>query len=85
MKGLRRVAAIVLRHFYLLRGSPARLLPLFAWVAVDILLWGFITRYLNTVTTSGLNFVPTLLGAVLLWDFFTRIMHGVAAAFFVDV
>jgi len=85
MKGLRRVGAVVLRHFYLLRGSPARLLPLFAWVAVDILLWGFITRYLNTVTTSGLNFVPTLLGAVLLWDFFTRVMHGVAAAFFEDV
>ncbi|HTS17675.1 MAG TPA: ABC transporter permease [Verrucomicrobiae bacterium] len=85
MKGLRRIAAIVLRHFYLLRGSPARLLPLFAWVAVDILLWGFITRYLNSVTKSGLNFVPSLLGAVLLWDFFTRVMHGVAAAFFEDV
>ena len=50
MKSFRRIAAIVLRHFYLLRGSPARLLPLFAWVAVDILLWGFITRYLNTVS-----------------------------------
>ena len=85
MKSFRRIAAIVLRHFYLLRGSPARLLPLFAWVAVDILLWGFITRYLNTVTKSGLNFVPTLLGAVLLWDFFTRVMHGVAAVFFEDV
>jgi ABC-2 type transport system permease protein len=79
------IAAIVLRYFYLLRGSPARLLPLFAWVAVDILLWGFITRYLNTVTTSGMNFVPSLLGAVLLWDFFTRVMHGVATAFFEDV
>ena len=85
MKHFRPIAAIVLRYFYLLRGSPARLLPLFAWVAVDILLWGFITRYLNTVTSSGMNFVPTLLGAVLLWDFFTRIMHGVAMSFFEDV
>ena len=85
MKNYRRIAAIVLRHFYLLRGSPARLLPLFAWVAVDILLWGFITRYLNSVTGSALNFISMLLGAVLLWDFFTRVMHGVAAAFFEDV
>ena len=85
MKSFRPIGAIVLRHFYLLRGSPARLLPLFAWVAVDILLWGFITRYLNSVTKSGLNFVPTLLGAVLLWDFFTRVMHGVSSAFFEDV
>ncbi len=80
-----RSAAIVLRHYYLVRGSPARLLPLFAWVAVDIVLWGFITRYLNSVTASGIDFVPILLGAVLLWDFFTRVMQGVTMAFFEDV
>jgi ABC-2 type transport system permease protein len=81
----RRTAAVVLRYFYLLRGSPARFLPLFVWVAIDILLWGFITRYLNTVASPGFNFVPALLGAVLLWDFFSRVMHGVATAFFEDV
>jgi len=64
--GLSRTAAIVLRQFYLLRGSPARVVPLFAWVAIDIILWGFITRYLNSVAASGFNFIPTLLGAVLL-------------------
>ena len=36
-------------------------------------------------TPSGLNFVPTLLGAVLLWDFFTRVMHGVTTTFLEDV
>lgn len=80
-----RIAAILLRQFYLIRGSPARLLPLFVWAAVDIILWGFITRYLNTVTSTGQNFVPTLLGAVLFWDFFTRVMHGVATTFLEDV
>ncbi len=85
MPRLRRVAAIVLRQFYLLRGSPARALPLFAWVAVDIVLWGFITRYLNAVARAGFDFVPALLGAVLLWDFFTRVMQGVTMAFLEDV
>ena len=80
-----RIAAIVLRHFYLLRGSPARVLPLFAWVAIDIVLWGFITRYLNSVAAPGFNFVPSLLGAVLLWDFLVRVMMGVTTAFFEDV
>jgi ABC-2 type transport system permease protein len=82
---LHRTAAIVLRQFYLLRGSASRVLPLFAWVAVDIVLWGFITRYLNTVASAGFNFVPVLLGAVLMWDFFTRVMQGVTMAFFEDV
>ncbi|HET7823705.1 MAG TPA: ABC transporter permease [Anaeromyxobacter sp.] len=81
----RRVAAIVLRQGFLLRGSPARFLPLFAWVAIDIVLWGFITRYLNAVASPAVDFVPLLLGAVLLWDFFARVMHGVTMAFFEDV
>jgi ABC-2 type transport system permease protein len=82
---LRPVCAIALRQFYLLRGSPTRILPIFAWVAVDIVLWGFITRYLNSVGTGGVDFVPRLLGAVLFWDFFTRVMQGVTMAFFEDV
>ena len=82
---LRRTAAIVLRYFYLLRGNPARWLPLFAWVAIDIVLWGYMTRYLNSITSSRLNFIPSLLGAVLLFDFFTRVMHGVAGVFLEDV
>lgn len=82
---LGRIGAIVIRYVYLLRGSPARVLPLFGWVTIDIVLWGFITRYLNAVSASGFNFVPALLGAVLMWDFFTRVMQGVTMAFFEDV
>jgi ABC-2 type transport system permease protein len=81
----RRIAAIVLRQFYLMRGSIARVLPLFAWVAVDMVLWGFITRYLNAISRAGLDFVPTLLGAVLLWDYFARVMQGVTTTFLEDV
>ena len=81
----RRIAAIVLRQLYLLSGSPQRVVPLFAWAAIDILLWGFITRYLNSVAKAGFDFVPALLGAVLLWDLLTRVMLGVTMAFFEDV
>lgn len=81
----RAIAGIVLRQVYLMRGSPTRLLPMFAWVAIDIVLWGFITRYLNTISGSGIDFVSQLLGAVLLWDFFARVMQGVTTAFFEDL
>jgi ABC-2 type transport system permease protein len=80
-----RVGAVILRQVYLLRGSPQRILPLFAWVAIDIVLWGYITRYLNSVAGPGFNFVSALLGAVLLWDFLTRVMQGLTMAFFEDV
>ena len=81
---LSRVAAIMLRQLYLIRGSASRVFPLFVWVGIDIVLWGFITRYLSSVTGMG-YFVPALLGAVLLWDFETRVMQGVTMAFFEDV
>ena len=82
---LSRVFAIVLRQVYLLRGSPVRLLPMIAWVAIDVVLWGFISRYLTSLAGPRFNFTAALLGAVLLWDFLTRVMQGVTTAFFEDV
>jgi ABC-2 type transport system permease protein len=82
---LQRALAIVLRQYYLMRGSATRIVPLFGWVAIDILLWGFITRYLNNVASPGYNFVPALLGAVLFWDFMQRVMQGVSMSFLEDV
>lgn len=81
----KRAAAIVVRQYYLLRGSPARILPLFGWVAIDIVLWGVFTRYLNSVASARLNFVSAVLGAVLLWDYLVRVMQGVSVTFFEDV
>jgi len=80
-----RVGAIVLRILYLYRGSPHRVFPIFVFVAVDIVLWGFLTRYLNSVSRADFNFVPALLGAVLLWDFLTRVMQQLTMALFEDV
>lgn len=81
----RPIAGLLLRQYYLLRGSPERVVPLFAWVLVDIVLWGFISRYLNGVGAAGFDFVPQLLGAVLFWDFFVRVMLGVVTGFFEDI
>ena len=80
-----QTTAIVLRYYYLIRGSFTRFVPLFVWVTIDMLLWGFMSRYLNSVASTTFNFVPALLGAVLLWDFLTRVMHGVTTVFFEDV
>lgn len=80
-----RIAAIVLRQFYLIRGSASRVLPMFVWVAIDIVLWGFITKYFGSLMGGGFHLVPAVLGAVLLWDFLTRVMQGVTMAFFEDV
>jgi ABC-2 type transport system permease protein len=82
---LSRAIAILERQGYLVRGSVSRVVPLFGFVVLDIVLWGFLTQYLNVVSAGRVDFVPTLLGAVVLWDFFNRVMHGVTMTFFEDV
>src|SRR5687768_12769365 len=82
---LKRTSAIALRQYYLTRGSITRIVPLFVWAAIDIVLWGFISQYLDTVAATGFAFIASLLGAVLLWNFFNRVMQSVAMAFFEDV
>ena len=82
---LPRIAAMPLRQLYLYRGSAARVVPLFAWVTIDMVLWGFMTKFLGSLAHTSYRFVPALLGAVLFWDFMTRVMQGVTTAFFEDV
>ncbi len=81
---INRTAAVVLRQFYLIQRNVPRLLSLVVWVVVDIILWGFMTHYLDTISTAKYSLVPAVLGAVLLWDFLIRIMHGLSAAFMED-
>ncbi len=38
-----RARAVALRQFYLIKGSPVRILPMFGWVMLDVTVWGFIS------------------------------------------
>lgn len=80
-----RIYALCLRQFYLIRDNPTRLIQIFGWVLFDLVLWGFLSRYLSGLVGGETRFTPLFLGAVLVWYFTTRVMHGVATAFFEDV
>ena len=82
---IRRIYAIFLRQIYLVRGNATRFVQMFIWISVDIVLWGFISKYLSGVVGPGLNFVSVFLGAVLLWDFCIQVMQGITMSFFEDV
>lgn len=78
------IHGMVLRQYCLMKGSVPRFLMLFTWVAVDMIVWGFMSRYMNSIASPGYNFVVVLLGAVLLWDVFIRIMQGTTMAYMED-
>lgn len=82
---IKRIYAIFLRQVFLVKGNKTRFIQIFVWSALDIVMWGFLSRYLSGVAGSALNFTSILLGAVLLWDFLTQVMQGITTSFFEDV
>jgi ABC-2 type transport system permease protein len=82
---LRRVYAIFIRQIFLLKSNPTRLVSVFLWLIIDILQWGFISRYLGTFGEATFNFISVILGAILLWEFMSRIQQGILMAFLEDI
>ena len=67
-----RVWALVLRHYFLIRGSWPRLLELVYWPALQMTLWGFITIFFEMHSSWFAQAAGILITAVLLWDIMFR-------------
>ena len=82
----RVVHALVLRYIYLYARAPIRLVELAFWPFVHLLVWGFLTTYLQNNTSGEFpRTITFLLGAVILWDVLFRSQQGVAIFFLEDV
>ena len=77
----RRVAAMVLRYWYLLRSSFARLAELIYWPTVQMLMWGFLQTYLAGQTSLYARAGGVLIGSVMLWDVLFRGQLGFSISF----
>ena len=77
----RRVAAMVLRYWYLLRSSFARLIELIYWPTVQMLMWGFLQTYLAGQASLYAQAGGMLVGAVMLWDILFRGQLGFSISF----
>ncbi len=65
---LRRIGAMMLRHYYVLRGSWPRLIELAYWPTMQMIIWGFMTQFLATNSSWVAQAFGVLLAGVLLWD-----------------
>jgi ABC-2 type transport system permease protein len=77
----RRVGAMVLRYWYLLRSSWPRILELIYWPAVQMLMWGFLQLYVSENAGFFARAGGTFIGAVLLWDILFRGQLGFSISF----
>src|SRR5512147_827635 len=82
---IHRVAAIIARHLYLYRRSLPRIMEIFYWPFLDLVIWGFITLYLARYQTQFPGVVTFFLGALILWDVLFRAQQGITISFLEEI
>jgi len=85
LSSLQRIQAMVLRYIYLVRRSWPRILEMFYWPAVQLILWGFISEFMVTNSSWLSQASGVLMAGVLLWDVLFRAHLGVSLAFFEEM
>jgi ABC-2 type transport system permease protein len=78
---LNRIAAMILRYWYLLLSSWPRLMELMYWPVLQVITWGFLQSYIAQNANFFARAGGTLIGAVILWDILFRGQLGFSISF----
>ncbi|MBI4080061.1 ABC transporter permease [Candidatus Kaiserbacteria bacterium] len=81
----RRIYAVFLRYMLLLWGSPQRLFQIVIWGSFDVIVFGYLTKYLNAVSEAQFSLISALLGGIIFLDILARFQHGVATPVLEDI
>jgi ABC-2 type transport system permease protein len=80
-----RVNAIVYRHLSLYKRSLTRIMEIVYWPVLDLMVWGFVTIYLQRYQKSLPFYVSFFIGSLILWDIFFRAQQGISLSFLEEV
>jgi ABC-2 type transport system permease protein len=81
---LRRIWAVYKRHAYSLKHSAPGFVDMLFWPAMDLLLWGLLTLYIQRQEIHLPQAAGFLIGGVLLWDIVFRSNLGIGVTFLDD-
>ena len=82
---MRRIWAMVMRYWYLLRRSVPRIIDMVYWPAVDVVLWGFLSQFLAGNSSFIAKAGGILLAGMFLWDVMSRSQLGISVGFLEEV
>jgi ABC-2 type transport system permease protein len=80
---LTRVKGVMMRHAFETRRNVDRIVDMLYWPILDVVLWGFITIYLDRFAQPGV--VSFLLGAAILWGIFYGFQRDMAVGFIDEI
>ena len=79
------IAALMLRYAFLYSRSSFRILDIFFWPSMDLLVWGFLSVYLVNINNRVPATVTFLIGSAILWNILYRAQQSVTVSFLEDV
>ena len=82
---IHRIKALIIRHLYLYKRSLLRLMDIFFWPILELMLWGFLSVYLQKMNMGKINVVTVLLGAIIFWDLLSQSQRAISTSFLEDV
>ena len=69
---LNKMYGLFLRHFFLIKSSFPRILDLIYWPTIQIILWGFISKFFSIYSDYHNNTLGIILTCAILYDFLFR-------------
>ncbi len=82
---LRRIQAVIRRHVYDAVRNPDRLSDMLFWPFLDVVTWGFFSRFLVRGGQSTFVAPAQLVGGIILWGAFRAFQRDVAVGFLAEI
>ena len=79
------IYGLFLRHFFLIKSSLPRILDLIYWPSIQIVLWGFISKFFSIYSDYYNNIVGVILTCAILYDFLFRTSIGFNMLFLEEI
>ena len=81
-----RITAMGLRYLLLHRRSLVRSFDIFFWPVMDLLIWGFVTRYIQQAVEGRVaELIIFLIGAMIAWDIHYRGQQAVTISLMEEI
>lgn len=85
-ESLQRIFAMCTRYAYLHKRSLPRAFEIVFWPVMELLVWGFVSVYIQSVSQNTLtNIAFSLINAMIFWDLLYRSQQGVSISFVEDI
>lgn len=82
---MNRIWTLTFYYLTVVLRNKGRLVDIFAWPVLELLMFGFLSNFIASVSTGFTQAVVVILGALIFWHFFGRTMNEIVMAFTDDI